>query len=148
VSDRKPTPRAAHDAVGISLSKKHITDQQWLPEMTDAAGTVVLKGEDGSTVAILSRPDHGSDLLVSGYICGLQMRKIADDKERAQRTVPSTTRSRGDRDLAAALLLDIQNSEPDSPIRTNPLMFMIKRLARGVLHAYGEKDPTGEEDSL
>ena len=53
---------------------KHITEQLWTPEQREDG--VYLIGEDGSVVLKLCRPDHGSDLMIAGYIMGLQGKQI------------------------------------------------------------------------
>lgn len=52
-----------------------IFDQKWDVRFTE--NEVFVIGEDGSTVARLARPDHGSDLALAGYIIGLQVRALS-----------------------------------------------------------------------
>ena len=52
----------------------HITEQQWLPELREDG--VYLIGEDGSVVLKLCRSDRGSDLMIAGYIAGLQAHQL------------------------------------------------------------------------
>lgn len=53
---------------------KHITEQLWMPEQREDG--VYLIGEDGSVVLKLCRPDRGSDLVIAGYIMGLQGKQL------------------------------------------------------------------------
>ena len=54
----------------------HITEQVWLPELRED-GSVYLIGADDQTVILkLCRPDRSSDLLIAGYISGLQGMKV------------------------------------------------------------------------
>lgn len=55
---------------------KPLLDQRWSVRFTDTE--VLIVGEDETTVARLLRPDHGSDLLVAGYIIGMQLRALSD----------------------------------------------------------------------
>ena len=58
-----------------AVEPKHITDQQWLPELRDDG--VYLVGADDRTVVVkLSRPDRDSDLIIAGYITGLQAHQL------------------------------------------------------------------------
>lgn len=52
-------------------TKRHITEQQWLSELRDD-GVYLVGAEDGSVVLKLGRPDRDSDLMIAGYIMGLQ----------------------------------------------------------------------------
>lgn len=59
-------------------------DQQWSAEYRTvdlpggpAALGVFIVAEDGTEIAVLRRPDHGSDMLMAGYICGLQAAHLA-----------------------------------------------------------------------
>lgn len=53
---------------------KHITAQLWIPEQREDG--VYLIGEDGSVILKLCRSDHGSDLMIAGYIMGLQGKQL------------------------------------------------------------------------
>ena len=55
----------------MSASPKHITEQAWVPELRED-GVYLVGADDRTAVVKLCRPDHGSDLLVAGYIAGLQ----------------------------------------------------------------------------
>lgn len=65
-------------AVSRGEELKHITEQMWTPEQREDG--VYLVGEDGSVVLKLCRPDHGSDLVIAGYVMGLQGRKLAKEQ--------------------------------------------------------------------
>lgn len=54
---------------------KHITEQQWLPELRDD-GVYLVGAEDRTVVLKLGRPDRDSDLLIAGYITGLQAHQL------------------------------------------------------------------------
>jgi hypothetical protein len=54
---------------------KHITDQLWLPELRDD-GVYLVGANDRTVVLKLGRPDRDSDLLIAGYICGLQAHQL------------------------------------------------------------------------
>lgn len=56
-------------------TKSHITEQQWLPELRDD-GVYLVGAEDRSVVLKLGRPDRDSDLIIAGYISGLQARQL------------------------------------------------------------------------
>lgn len=58
---------------------KHITEQLWLPEQREDG--IYLVGEDGSVVVKLCRSDHSSDLMIAGYIMGLQGKQLQPRKE-------------------------------------------------------------------
>ena len=61
-----------------SEDPKHITEQLWTPERREDG--VYLIGEDGSVILKLCRPDHGSDLVIAGYVMGLQGRKLSKEQ--------------------------------------------------------------------
>jgi hypothetical protein len=61
-----------------SDAAKHITDQTWWPDQR--ADGVYLIGEDGSAILKLCRPDRGSDLLLAGYLAGLQGKQLSGRK--------------------------------------------------------------------
>ena len=54
---------------------RHITEQLWMPEVRED-GVYLVAADDRSTILKLCRPDHGSDLLVAGYLVGLQAQKL------------------------------------------------------------------------
>ncbi len=54
---------------------KHVTDQLWVPEVRED-GIYLVTADDHTAVVKLCRPDHGSDLLMAGYISGLQAMKV------------------------------------------------------------------------
>jgi hypothetical protein len=57
---------------------RHLTEQTWTHEQrTDG---VYLVGEDGSAILKLCRPDEASDLLIAGYVMGLQVDKLSSAK--------------------------------------------------------------------
>jgi hypothetical protein len=58
-----------------SAPPKHITDQSWIPELRDD-GVYLIGADDRSVVLKLGRPDRDSDLLIAGYICGLQAHQL------------------------------------------------------------------------
>lgn len=58
---------------------KHIIEQLWLPEQREDG--VYLVGEDGTVVLKLCRPDRSSDLMIAGYIMGLQSKQFPPRKE-------------------------------------------------------------------
>ena len=55
-------------------SSKHVTEQQWVPDVRED-GVYLVAADDRSTVLKLCRHDHGSDLLIAGYVVGLQARQ-------------------------------------------------------------------------
>ena len=57
------------------LSCKHITEQVWLPELRDD-GVYLIGADDRTVILKMCRPDRGSDLLIAGYISGLQGLKV------------------------------------------------------------------------
>lgn len=65
---------------------RHVTDQQWVPELRED-GVYLVTAIDRTPVVRLCRPDHASDLLVAGYIVGLQGLKLG---ERAAKSTAST----------------------------------------------------------
>jgi hypothetical protein len=54
---------------------KHITEQQWLPELRDD-GVYLVGANDRTVVLKLGRPDRDSDLIIAGYITGLQAHQL------------------------------------------------------------------------
>jgi len=54
---------------------KHVTEQLWVPEVRED-GVYLVTANDRTSVMKLCRPDHGSDLLMAGYISGLQAMKV------------------------------------------------------------------------
>jgi Ser/Thr protein kinase RdoA (MazF antagonist) len=58
------------------VSEKHVTEQQWLPDLRED-GVYLVAADDRSVVLKLCRPDRGSDLLVAGYVAGLQAGKLS-----------------------------------------------------------------------
>lgn len=54
-----------------SADPKHITEQMWVPEVRED-GVYLVGAEDRSVIVKLCRPDPSSDLLIAGYISGLQ----------------------------------------------------------------------------
>jgi Ser/Thr protein kinase RdoA (MazF antagonist) len=59
--------------------EKHITAQLWIFEQRED-GVYLIGEDDRSVVLKLCRPDHGSDLLIAGYIAGLQVQKLHREK--------------------------------------------------------------------
>ena len=57
------------------VEPKHITEQQWVPELRDD-GVYLVGTEDRSVVLKLGRPDRDSDLIIAGYIAGLQAHQL------------------------------------------------------------------------
>ncbi len=57
-----------------SVEPPHITEQQWVPDVRED-GVYLIGADDGSAVLKLCRPDRGSDLMMAGYIAGLQVRQ-------------------------------------------------------------------------
>ena len=53
----------------------HITEQVWLPEVRDD-GVYLIGADDHTVILKLCRPDRPSDLLIAGYISGLQGMKV------------------------------------------------------------------------
>ena len=53
----------------------HITEQVWLPELRDD-GVYLIGADDQTVILKLCRPDRASDLLLAGYISGLQGMKV------------------------------------------------------------------------
>ena len=69
-------PCALGDAVSDQQADpKHITEQQWLPELRDD-GVYLVGADDRSVVLKLGRPDRDSDLMIAGYISGLQSHQL------------------------------------------------------------------------
>jgi Ser/Thr protein kinase RdoA (MazF antagonist) len=62
------------------MSSKHVTEQLWLPEQRED-GVYLIAADDRTTILKLCRPDYGSDLLMAGYIAGLQAKKIGRETE-------------------------------------------------------------------
>jgi hypothetical protein len=56
---------------GMPLARLHITDQVWVPEQRED-GVYLVGAEDHTVILKMCRPDRGSDLLMAGYIAGLQ----------------------------------------------------------------------------
>ena len=54
---------------------KHVTEQPWVPELRED-GVYLVAANDRTLIAKLCRPDRDSDLLLAGYISGLQMPKV------------------------------------------------------------------------
>lgn len=69
----------------------HVTEQQWIPEVRED-GVYLIAAEDKTVVLKLCRPDHGSDLLIAGYISGLQGLKLHRYRTPAVRTCPGCGR--------------------------------------------------------
>ena len=57
------------------VEPKHITEQQWVPELRDD-GVYLVGADDRSVVLKLGRPDRDSDLIIAGYIAGLQAHQL------------------------------------------------------------------------
>jgi hypothetical protein len=53
----------------------HITEQQWLPELRED-GVYLVGANDRTVVLKLCRPDRDSDLIIAGYITGLQAHQL------------------------------------------------------------------------
>lgn len=54
---------------------KHATEQMWVPEIRED-GVYLIAADDRTTVIKLCRPDRDSDLLMAGYITGLQAHQL------------------------------------------------------------------------
>lgn len=54
---------------------KHVTEQMWVPEIRED-GIYLIASDDRTTVIKLCRPDRDSDLLMAGYITGLQAHQL------------------------------------------------------------------------
>ncbi|HSX22862.1 MAG TPA: hypothetical protein VLE97_08835 [Gaiellaceae bacterium] len=54
---------------------RHVTEQQWVPEMRED-GVYLVAADDRTAVVKLCRPDQGSDLMIAGYITGLQAAQL------------------------------------------------------------------------
>jgi Ser/Thr protein kinase RdoA (MazF antagonist) len=57
---------------------KHVTEQSWIPEIRED-GVYLIAADDRTTILKLCRADHGSDLLMAGFIAGLQARQLRED---------------------------------------------------------------------
>jgi hypothetical protein len=55
----------------VTQEKQHVTEQRWTPEVRED-GVYLICEDDRSVVLKVCRADHGSDLLIAGYIAGLQ----------------------------------------------------------------------------
>lgn len=53
------------------VASKHVTEQSWVPEVRED-GVYLVAADDHTVVLKLCRPDRDSDLLMAGYIAGLQ----------------------------------------------------------------------------
>jgi len=53
------------------VTLKHVTEQAWVPEVRED-GVYLVAADDHTVVLKLCRPDRDSDLLMAGYIAGLQ----------------------------------------------------------------------------
>jgi hypothetical protein len=65
---------------GHSKDPKHITEQLWVPEQRED-GVYLVGAEDRTVILKLGRPDHGSDLLIAGYITGIQALALRRTKD-------------------------------------------------------------------
>ena len=54
---------------------KHVSEQVWVPEIRED-GIYLLAADDRTVVLKMCRPDHGSDLLMAGYIIALQTHQL------------------------------------------------------------------------
>ena len=54
---------------------KHVTEQLWVPEQRED-GLYLVGADDRSVVLKMQCSDRESDLLVAGYIAGLQVQKV------------------------------------------------------------------------
>jgi hypothetical protein len=82
-------------------SASHITEQLWVPEQRED-GVYLVGDKDRSVVLRLCRPDRGSDLLLAGYIAGLQATRPHDPQLVEKRTA----------DAIAQWLLDTRFEKP------------------------------------
>ena len=57
----------------------HVTEQLWRPEQREDGVYLVAGDGEGETVLKLCRSDHGSDLLIAGYVAGLQAQACRKD---------------------------------------------------------------------
>lgn len=57
------------------MTAKHVTAELWWPEIRDDGVYLVTANKD--VVLKLCRPDRGSDVLIAGYIAGLQAAHVA-----------------------------------------------------------------------
>jgi hypothetical protein len=55
----------------VTQEKQHVTEQLWTPEVREDGIYLICEG-DRSVVLKVCRADHSSDLLIAGYIAGLQ----------------------------------------------------------------------------
>ncbi len=66
---------------------KHITEQFWrLEERED--GIYLVGADDRTAVLKMCRPDRGSDLLMAGYITGLQVEALRSEAKRLSGQCP------------------------------------------------------------
>lgn len=59
----------------MSEPRKFVADQLWEFEIRED-GVYLVAADDRTVVLKMCRPDHGSDLLMAGYIMGLQAREL------------------------------------------------------------------------
>lgn len=62
--------------MSTGADKQHVTEQTWLPELRED-GVYLVGADDQLPVLKMCRPDRGSDLLMAGYIAGLQAQKLS-----------------------------------------------------------------------
>lgn len=102
-------------------------------DMNHGANSWMACDSDGQRMLYIGKP---ADSQIQVALVALAHRLGAEIRD------PVDREKEFDVELATAMLLDIKHAEPGSPIRSNPMTFMIARLARGVLRAHGKKDPT------
>jgi len=62
-----------------SKTDPHITEQPWVPERRED-GLYLVGANDRTVILKLCRPDEGSDLLIAGYIAGIQHAALKREK--------------------------------------------------------------------
>jgi len=58
------------------MSGSAVTEQIWVPEIRED-GVYLVAADDRTVILKLCRPDRDSDLLMAGYIMGLQAHQLA-----------------------------------------------------------------------
>lgn len=72
--------QAIQPSAEVKPSIKHVTEQMWLPDVRED-GVYLVAAEDRTVVLKLCRPDRSSDLLIAGYIVGLQVVKLPKEEK-------------------------------------------------------------------
>lgn len=60
------------------MSAKHVTEQVWVLQVRED-DIYLVAADDGTTIMKLCRADRGSDLLLAGYIAGIQVRRLKEN---------------------------------------------------------------------